>query len=331
MKSSNQQELPAPPRLISAFVAGFDAVTKHIALILFPIILDLFLWFGPHVRISQVIGGVIEEVRSTQGLESPELAELMVSYLDIWRLLGERINLLIGLRSFPVGIPSLMVSILPVRVPAGTPPIIEVNSGSLALILFIIFVILGLGLGSLFFALVSQAALDDHLNISAVVASWPRTCLNIILLSLVWVIILIGLSIPASCLISLSVFGGITASRIVLLLVGSVMLWILFPLLFSPHGIFINEQSFFDSIKAGVRLTNMTLPTTGLFFLILILISQGLDTLWRIPTEDSWIAIIGITGHAFVATGLVASSFIYYRDADRWIKGLKARLISSTP
>lgn len=331
MKSSNQQELPAPPRLISAFVAGFDAVTKHISLILFPIILDLILWFGPHIRISQVVGGALEEVRSTQGLEAPEFAELMGTYLDVWRLLGERLNLLIGLRSYPVGIPSLMVSTLPTRVPAGTPLMIEINSGILALILFLFFVIIGLGIGTLFFALVSQAALNDQLDFFAVITSWPRTSFNILMLSLVWVFVLIGMSIPASCLITLSIFGGITASRFVLLLVGGVMLWILFPLLFSPHGIFLKEHSFFDSIKAGVRLTNMTLPTTGLFFLILILISQGLDTLWRIPPEDSWITVIGITGHAFVATGLVASSFIYYRDADRWVKGLKARLISSTP
>jgi hypothetical protein len=277
-----------------------------------------------------LIEGIVEEVRITQGLEAPELAELMTAYLDVWRSLGERLNLLIGLRSYPVGIPSLMVSILPINIPAGTPPIIEINSSIIALLLFLLFVLLGLALGTLFFTLVSQAALKDRLNFSTVVASWPRKSLNTIMLSIIWVFILIAISIPASCLISLSLLGGISASRFVLLLIGGVMLWILFPLLFSPHGIFVKEHSFFDSIKAGIRLTNMTLPTTGLFFLILILISQGLDTLWRIPPEDSWFTIIGIAGHAFVTTGLVASSFIYYRDADRWIMGLKEQIISST-
>jgi hypothetical protein len=40
------------------------------------------------------------------------------------------------------------------------------------------------------------------------------------------------------------------------------------------------------------------------------------------PEETSWLSLVGVAGHAFVTTGLLAASFIYYRDADRWVKAI---------
>jgi hypothetical protein len=66
----------------------------------------------------------------------------------------------------------------------------------------------------------------------------------------------------------------------------------------------------------------MTLPKTSLLFLSIIVISEGLDTLWRVPAEDSWLTLVGVAAHAFVSTSLLAASFIYYRDASRWLQRL---------
>ena len=65
-------------------------------------------------------------------------------------------------------------------------------------------------------------------------------------------------------------------------------------------------------------MTRMTLPTTSLFFLSILAISEGLNILWRVPPENSWLTLIGVGGHAFITTALLAASFIYYRDADLW-------------
>jgi len=106
---------------------------------------------------------------------------------------------------------------------------------------------------------------------------------------------------------------------------------LLLPLVFSPHGIFVNRRKVWSSVKDGMRLTRLTLPSTGLFFLVVLILSQGLDVLWKIPGEKSWLALIGIAGHAFVTTGLLAASFVYYRDADHWAQKiiLQAKLSSS--
>jgi hypothetical protein len=69
-------------------------------------------------------------------------------------------------------------------------------------------------------------------------------------------------------------------------------------------------------------LTRLTLPKTSLLFLSMLVISEGLDTLWRVPGERSWMSFVGVLGHAFVSTSLLAASFIYYRDATRWVQRL---------
>jgi hypothetical protein len=131
--------------------------------------------------------------------------------------------------------------------------------------------------------------------------------------------------LPLSCLLSVLLMLGIGVGQFPLLIAlffGALVIWLLIPLFFSPHGIFASRKSMWESIVKGIRLSRMTFSTTGLLVLIVILLSAGLDILWNIPSETSWLLLVGIAGHAFVTAGLLAATFIYYRDADRWLEEL---------
>jgi hypothetical protein len=78
-------------------------------------------------------------------------------------------------------------------------------------------------------------------------------------------------------------------------------------------------------------LTRFTLPSSSLFVLAVLLVGTGLNLLWAVPAEDSWLALVGILGHAFVTTALLASSFIYYQDMSLWLQTVFERLRSSLP
>jgi hypothetical protein len=91
-------------------------------------------------------------------------------------------------------------------------------------------------------------------------------------------------------------------------------------LFFSPHGIFVLRQNALVSILTSARLVRFLLPGSLFFFLSLILLGQGLDLLWHVPPPSSWMALVGIGGHAFVTTSLFATSFVYYRDAMKWVQ-----------
>jgi hypothetical protein len=43
----------APPRMMNAIIAGFNIVANNLALLVLPIVIDLYLWLGPQVKIGR--------------------------------------------------------------------------------------------------------------------------------------------------------------------------------------------------------------------------------------------------------------------------------------
>ena len=105
---------------------------------------------------------------------------------------GERINILIALRSLPVGIFSLLSSILPIENPIGIPVSLDIYNLNFALFLALAIFLLGLILGGLYFSVVRQAALFDELKWRTAIRDWPRVSGQSILLSLIWLILFPG-------------------------------------------------------------------------------------------------------------------------------------------
>jgi hypothetical protein len=332
MKTPDSQAAPAPPNLVAALLAGFDAIANQLLLIAFPVALDLFIWFGPHLKLSKFIEPIIEQISSTELLEASESGEMLIANPDALMEIADQLNIMTVLRSYPIGIPSLMAGRMTSLIPTGVPFSIDIET--LGLIIFAIFIltIIGLLIGTFFFGIVAQAALSGEIHWKRVVSEWPWASLQIFILTLIGILLLLGISVPFSCLISVIALGGIPFSQILLIIYIGLILWIFFPLILTPQGIFVNHESTMKSIKRSISITRLTLPTTGLFFLVIVVVSQGLDLLWRVPEENTWWVLVGIIGHAFVATGLLAATFIYYRDADMWAKSVVSKLqLSSTP
>jgi hypothetical protein len=320
MNTVDSQVLPAPPNLIRALLIGFDTITDHIELIFFSIILDVGLWLGPHLHLTQLFQSVFDQFTSMPGMDLPDAAEMVRSSRELWMQVAQQFNLFSVLRTFPVGIPSLMASRSPIQIPAGQPSAWNVNSFWVAISLWLLLTFIGLALGALYFSVVAQATGSSGIDWRYTLINWPWFCFQIILLSLSWFALMIGASIPVSCLMSIILLIGVNPSPFVVFILGGLLAWMLLLLAFSPHGIFVHNYSLWTSVKEGIRLSRFTLPATGLFFLTILVLSEGLDVLWRVPPENSWLTLIGIAGHSFVTTGLLAATFVYYRDADRWMK-----------
>jgi len=320
MKTADSQALYAPPSLTKALLAGFDSITNHIGLIFFPVVLDVLLWLGPHLRLVGLIERLTDQLFGVPGIEAPETTEVVRLSREFWLYVAERLNLFSSLRSYPVGIPSLMVSIQPVSAPSGLPIAWEVPSIAAVIFIWIILTLAGLALGALFFDLVAQAALSGKVAFRQALQQWPWSAVQVLVLALFWLIILLIVSLPGSCLITIASLGGIGLGRLGIFLYLVVIIWFLFPLLLSPHGIFVNRYRMWLSVREGMRLTRLTLPTTALLFLTIVVLTEGLDLLWKVPGETSWFTLIGVAGHAFVTTGLLAASFVYYRDASSWVQ-----------
>lgn len=320
----NKIVLPEPPNVLKSIQIGFDAITKHLVLLLFPLGLDLLLWFGPHVQIRSLINDLVLEMNKASQSFPADFAQVMQEGQAIWEVAAERVNLLIALRSLPVGIFSLLPSILPLKNPLGSPIFWELPNPVGAFGFTLLAFGVGLILGGLYFSAVRQAAIFDELNWRSILKDWPRASLHSLLLSLIWVLFFLAVLVVGSCAATGMTLFSVSLRQIAIILFGVVSFWLLFPLFFSPHGIFVQKAKAWQSLLSSIRLTNLTFMRTSFFIMLAILVNQGLHLIWQIAPEDSWLMLISILGNAFVTTGILSASFVYYQEINRWVEELKA-------
>lgn len=309
----------APPRLILALKEGFNTVANHIGLILLPVLLDIFIWLGPRLRLDALLTPIVEQMTSTLStVNTEDMQAMAASATEAWNMLLERINLTNSLSTFPIGLPSLMKSMGPDQSPLGLPIMIEMPSFFSTVLAFLGFAVIGIVLGGLYFSAISRrtapepAALDIPKIIGQVV--------NGFVLTIILIIILFILALPTLFVVSIVALLSPALSQIALLFMSFILLWLLVPLVFSPHGIYAYQLSAPRSILTSIKVVRAFLPSVGMFLLTAILLAQGLDVLWQAAPGTSWLTLIGITGHAFIYTAILAASFVYYRQGLAWIQ-----------
>ena len=329
MNRQNLPELPPPPGVIGSLRAGFDAVSSHIWLILLPLLLDLILWVGPRLSVDNLLGPffrvVFAQARTT--LTSSGDLERFTEYQAAFTELVERFNLLSllsKLQAFPVGISSLLAQTMPVETPLGAQNVVQINSAPGVLGVGFLLTILGWIVGGLYFRWVSGIALGDASGKTMVSYSWA--ILQTLLLSVIWVIGLMILIVPTMFILTLLTFFSPLLASGALLVILLFSFWLIVPLFFTPHGIFVRRQNAFYSIFTSLKMARFTLPTSGLFVLCAFLLSTGLTYLWSVPPDNSWMLLVGIAGHAFIRTALLAASFVYYRDMNVWLQTVFEKL-----
>lgn len=322
------QALPPPPGIIGSLRAGFDAIAAHIGLILMPLGLDLLLWFGPRISISRLMQPLLDEMaRIAPGSGLPQAD--IDSMLAIYRELLTRLNLLALLRTIPVGVSSLMSGRMPIQSPLGPQAVLQVESLPEMMGLLLVLTVIGWSLGGLYFQRVAGLVSSRSTDASPVPAG--RAIVQTLLYSLIWVVLIWSLGLPALFLVYLGFAINALLGQGLLLFLGFISLWLLVPLFFSPHGIYLGRQTALASFLGGFRLARFTLPTSSLFVLTVLLVGMGLNTLWAVPAEDTWIAVVGLLGHAFITTALLAASFIYFQDMSGWVQSVLARLRAGMP
>lgn len=323
MDISEQPVQPAPPNVLGALRRGFDVIASQVGLLLFPLGLDLLIWLGPRLRVQTLMTQFLAWLADSTDVSMADMLGLPADSGLSLSIILERLNLMAVLRTYPVGIPSLMAGGLPLEGPMGQPQGWDVPSVFVGFLLWMLLALLGLAMGTFYFQVVGQAALEGKVRLKDAMLQWPKAALRILILALMLLSVLLIVSVPFSCAFSLLPIGGLQFGS--LLYVGLVA-WMLFPLIFTPHGVLGLRYNLLVAVRRSERLTRLAFPSTVLLIVLALAGSQLMDLLWRAPEETSWLVLLGIAGHAFVATGLLAATFIYYRDADHWTEDVLRRM-----
>jgi hypothetical protein len=314
-----------PPKLIPSILQGFELIANHIELILFPVALDLFLWLGPHFQLKSLLQPFIKNLIDASEMNTADMAAIIKSATETWQLFADHVNIASVLSTLPVGIGSLESGAFPLTNPLGAPMIVDVKTIGSAFLFWLTFTLIGLFLGSLYFELIGRVTTGEKTPLTVGLMGW--SALQVFYLAVSWIILMLVIGLPALLMVSFLTLINVALGQFALLLVTLFIIWVMVPLLFSPHGIFTKKLNAFSSITTSVKLVRFIFPNTGMFFLTCIVINEGLNMLWRVPPENSWLALVGIVGHAFISTALVAASFVFYRDGLIWVQTVMERAV----
>lgn len=317
--------IPPPPGVVGTLKAGLDVISTHLSVILLPLALDAFLWFGPRLSVKNIFSTLYADMLTFYTASGIPMEELKQAQ-EPWNQFLQQFNLLVFLRTFPVGISSLMQGRMAISSPLGLPDVIEVGSWSSFLGWVFLLTLLGWTLGAVYFQLVSRLVRKPE-------SAFPsaRAIGQSLLFSTGFMIVAFILGVPVFFVLALLNLLGPSVMQTGLFVMMLFASWVVVPLFFTPHGIFMRGDNALHSVATSLRMSRFILPSASMFVLALFLVAQGLNILWSVPPDDSWMLLVGIVGHAFVTTSLLAASFIYYRDMNAWLNIVAERLKPSAP
>lgn len=318
-----------PPGLFASISSGFEAVARHIYVILLPVLLDGLLWLGPHVRVQALMQPIIASwaTLSQEGLFEAEVLQQMQ---EIWSVAVARFNVLSLMNTFPIGVPSLIASIAPENTPLGRAPEWQVGSMGQFVLIYALVILSGFVLGAIYLRWVAHVTLHTQQNpLSLKNMTWSvvHACFIMLGYGVIYVILLV----PTMIVLTLLALIDLGLAQFVAFLALFMFVGTLVPVYFSAHGVLVYGHNALLSFLQSIKLVRFTFPVSALFLIIMFVLYQGLSYLWRIPNESSWLLAVGILGHAYIGTALAAGGFIYYRDMNAWLQVMLDRLKIQTP
>ena len=163
------------PGIIATISAGFDLITKHLWLLLIPMILDVFYWLGPRLRFQTLIEQLIDKLPA-----EAEVLDLAAQLTTV----APQTNLFTTLSVQLLGVPALMVGLAPETTPINS-QIIEVESWSSWFGLFMVFSAVGLLVTAVFYTLIAFAVSRQTPGINQMSAGqWGKRAISALLVRL---------------------------------------------------------------------------------------------------------------------------------------------------
>ncbi len=312
------------PSVVKCIGKGFNVVAYKAQLLLLPILLDLFLLFGPKLRVSEWLTPRFESMWESMLSSVPaSLSAQFADSVEIVKAYLASINLFGLIQSFPIGVSVLYRGSSAVN-PIGTAIEIQVRSWTVLFPLCVLIYIAGLFFGIMYFARTSHECDQTPSKFSG--QRLLNEAANTVLMLICLAALLFVLLIPTSFVLTAVFIIMPAIYEIVLLLIAALVCWLIVPLFWVPQGIYTKKMNLFPAIKESLKLFTWSAPLTVRFILFCIVITLGMNTIWTIPEQSSWLVLFGIFGHAFISTALLASAFILYREMEKWQEENKAFL-----
>ncbi len=195
----SSETFPPPPGVVPSLKAGFDAIAVHITAILLPLVLDILLWLGPRLGVKEYYQAVLPrlvEDWKTLGFSAAQIQVAVDSYKTQVSNL-DALNLLALLRTFPIGISSLLSGSPPQLTPWGQPNTVQVGPLGNIFGLVLLLTLVGWLGGALYFRWVASLVVPQDFSIE------PRAIWRSVAFSFLATVVLIIIGVPVFVIIYL--------------------------------------------------------------------------------------------------------------------------------
>lgn len=304
--TSARGPLPRATGIVDTLSAGFGVVNQQPWIVLIPVLLDLFFLFGPRVSAASLVSWFVSQPafeRSLGAGVAPETARAeVIAFAD-------ELNVLALLSSGGVSVPS----VVPFLGIARGPVIVE-GIGSV-LMFGIGALLVGALLGCIYRTMLAQGARDGELSPLRVPRDAGVAWLRIVVLALLLIVAMMILVIPLAFVAALASLVAAGAALLVTGAVVTISLAAQLYLFFAPDAIFVSRVGPIEAIRRSIAVVHAGIwPALTLVMLVTIVLI-GTAQVWSVlAMQAGWGLSLAIVGNAYIASGLIAASMLFYQE-----------------
>jgi len=291
---------------VDSLSAGFGVVNEQPWIILIPVLLDLFFLFGPRVSIAPIVSQIVTQPSFTRAFGADATAPAIT--------FAEEANLLGLLSPAGVSLPTIVPAMNQAsKIARGSFMFLDSAGG--AVLLGIAAILGGSLLGCVYRAILAQQARDGGLSPlgllrEAVVARY-RIIVLVLLLFAAGIVVIF----PLAFLAALASLATAAATAVMTAIVVTVALAAQLYLFFAPDAIFISRVGPIQAIRRSVAVVHAGVWSALTLAILITVILVGTGQVWiALASQASWGLALGIVGNAYIASGLVAASMLFYRE-----------------
>jgi hypothetical protein len=285
-----------------------------------PILVDLLLWVGPHVSYSPLVDPQV--TRATEWVQQantgprrvPRNAEVATSVEEVRQWLIARTgetNVLSLVARGPIALPSIA------DVPSSRRDVAFVSDWGSGLGLLFGLLVSGLLLGGCFYGGLAAASSGQPTNPLRIGRRAPLQVVRVLglLAAVIGISLLLGL--PVFLVIGFAAAIAPAIATLGLVLVGFAMLFGAIHLSFALSAIFVSDVGPLGAIQRSVSVVRRNLWSSIFLLFLSWLILAGMGRVWEVVAsnvQQPYGIVLSILGHAYIASGLIAASMIFYTE-----------------
>lgn len=304
--------------IIDTLSDGFSRVAKRPGLLILPIVVDLSLWLAPRLSVDSLLQRSMPSPADVARLGQP-----YVQLFDASRALLQdpqaTTNLWSAFSLRAIGLSSLTGETVTAAPPwhAG-PQVIEIQSWTSALVWSALLGLLSLFLAFFVLALLAQVAREEGLGIihalEVAARSWARVT-GTLVAGVVLLAVLGGGVVLAALLLGAlsSQLGNVVLSAFVVsaLWVSAYIGLIFF---FFVRSVVLDDTGIRRSLWSALNVVHRNFFAVLIFVVLFAVIQTGLLLVWDVLAGSVAGTLVSIVGNAYINTGLVMGSLVFYRD-----------------